>query len=86
MRSNLRAIRISLGMTQRELAAVFSQTAANISHYETGKQELPPACARALIVAARARGREVTFDEIYAVPKSGGGQSPLPFPDEAKAA
>jgi len=70
MASNLRTIRISLGMTQRELAAVFGQTAANISHYETGKQDLPPACARALIEAARVRGREVTFDEIYAARKA----------------
>lgn len=54
-------------MTQRELAEVFRQTPANVSHYETGKQELPPACARALIEAAKVRGREVTFDEIYAV-------------------
>lgn len=60
-------------MTQRELAEVFRQTPANISHYETGKQELPPACARALIEAAKARGREVTFDEIYAVEKVGAG-------------
>lgn len=53
-------------MTQRELADVFSQTASNVSHYECGKQELPPACARALIIEARKRGVEISFDDIYA--------------------
>lgn len=65
MTSNLRAIRIALGMTQRELAEVFGQTSSNISHYENGKQDLPPVCARALIEAAQQRGRPLTFDEIY---------------------
>jgi len=54
-------------MTQRQLATIFGQTAANISHYENGKQELPPACARSLIEAAKTLGREITFDDIYGV-------------------
>lgn len=69
MKSNLRAIRLRLGMTQRELAEVFGQTAANISHYENGKQDLPPVCARALIEAAHHRAQSLTFDEIYAAEK-----------------
>lgn len=77
MTSNLRAIRLSLGMTQRELAAVFGQTAANVSHYENDKQELPPACARALIAAARDRGRDLSFDDIYGGPHC----SPQVHPD-----
>lgn len=52
-------------MTQRQVADVFGQTASNISHYENGKQELPPACARALIAAAAALGREISFDDLY---------------------
>ena len=69
MTSNLRAIRLALGMKQRELAEIFGKSAANISHYETGKQDLPPACARALIKAAQQRGRPLTFDEIYGTEK-----------------
>lgn len=73
MTCNLKSIRMALGMTQRELAAVFGQTASNVSHYESGKQEFPPACARALIVAARERGHDLTFDEIYTVAASDEG-------------
>lgn len=54
-------------MTQRELADVFGQTASNISHYEMGKQELPPACARALISYAKDKNQALTFEEIYEV-------------------
>ena len=60
-------------MTQRELAMVFGQTPSNISHYEAGKQELPPACARALIEAAKLRGKDITFDDIYGLPVAIGG-------------
>ena len=63
-------------MTQTDVAGVFGQTKSNVSHYETGKQELPPACARFLIEAARGRGREITFDEIYDVPKLGADDTP----------
>ena len=65
-------------MTQRELAAVFQQTASNVSHYETGKQELPPSCARALIWAARERGLDITFDDIYTVQKVAVGETAAP--------
>lgn len=54
-------------MTQREMADVFGQTASNISHYEMGKQELPPACARALISYAQNKNEALTFEEIYDV-------------------
>lgn len=84
MKCNLKSIRLDIGMTQREVAAVFGQTASNVSHYENGKQELPPACARALIEAARVRGREVTFDEIYAARKAV-TNTPAPEPRQAEA-
>ncbi|MBI3096369.1 MAG: hypothetical protein HYY97_15985 [Rhodocyclales bacterium] len=57
-------------MTQRELAMVFGQTPSNVSHYEAGKQEFPPACARALIEAAKLRGKDITFDDIYGLAAS----------------
>jgi transcriptional regulator with XRE-family HTH domain len=75
MTSNLKSIRVRLRMTQRDLASVFGQTPANISHYETGKQELPPACARALIAAAKDQGLDLTFDEIYITQKLGAGET-----------
>jgi transcriptional regulator with XRE-family HTH domain len=83
MTCNLKTIRLALGMTQREIAAVFGQTPSNVSHYENGKQELPPSCARALIDAAQGRGHNLTFDDIYTVEKVSSGGTP---PEERQAA
>ena len=75
MKSNLRQIRKSLGLTQTDVAVFFRQTKSNISHYETGKQDLPPACARILINEAKSRGRKITFNQIYDVEKLGAGDT-----------
>lgn len=65
MSTNLRAIRNRLKMTQLEIATAIGRTQANVSHYETARQEMPPSAARILIAVARSRGVELTFDEIY---------------------
>lgn len=65
MSCNLTIMRKRLGMTQRQVAALFEQTSANVSHYERGKQELPPRLARRLIEAAGAMGVDLSFDDIY---------------------
>lgn len=65
MTCNLRSIRTRLGLTQRELAQVFSMTASNVAHYEAGKQEFPPNVARALIKEAACHGLTIGFDDIY---------------------
>lgn len=71
-------------MTQREVALVFGQTPANISHYEAGKQEFPPECARALIAEAQRLGVDLTFDEIYDVPGRAMDQlAPAPLQEPA---
>lgn len=67
MTCNLREIRIAIGLTQRQVADLFGQTPSNISHYESGKQDLPARCARMLIHAAAANGKAVTFDDVYGV-------------------
>jgi len=75
MTCNLRSIRAALSLTQRELAAIFGQTASNVSHYEAGKQEFPPACARALIAEAKKRGVDLTFNDIYGTAIVGAGDT-----------
>lgn len=65
--NNVAHIRSSLGLSQAELAlAIGGMTAGNISHYEQGRQEVPPDVARRLIAAAAERGHVLTFDDIYA--------------------
>lgn len=59
-------------MTQRQVADLFGQTPANISHYENGNQDLPPKYARLLIDAAQVSGVSITFDDVYACPAASG--------------
>jgi putative transcriptional regulator len=62
--SNVRTIRERLKLTQAELAAVIGCTQGNVGHYERG-QTVPPAVARRLIRAARERGLDLSFDDVY---------------------
>lgn len=62
---HLRAIRERLGATQSALAAGIGVTQANISHYECGRQQIPPDVARRLIAFAKGEGVELSFDDIY---------------------
>lgn len=65
--NNISYIRSELGLSQSELAAAIGgMTAGNISHYEQGRQEVPPDVARRLIAAAAELGVVLTFDDIYA--------------------
>ena len=83
--SNLKQIRLSMGMTQTELAQVFGQTKGNISHYESGNQDLPVSVARQLIDYARTRGINLDFDAIYADPV-GADNTPSPESENKEAA
>ena len=65
--SNLRAIRTRLGMTQSVMAAELGCTKAMVSLYERGRPVLPVAAAGKLIAAARSRGVEISYDDIYRV-------------------
>jgi len=68
--NNMFRIRSKLGLSQVELAlAIGKMTAGNISHYENGRQAVPPAVARRLIAAAAKRGHVLTFDDIYGAPE-----------------
>lgn len=61
----IQLIRKRLGVTQANLAAGIGVTQGNVSHYECGRQSMPPDVAVRLIDWARSLGHEVTFDQIY---------------------
>lgn len=65
--SNLRKIRTNLGMTQEALAGVFGCTKAMVSMYEKSRPVLPVPAATKLIEAARERGMQISYDDIYCV-------------------
>ena len=60
-------IRTKLGLSQRALADALALSQGNVSHYECGRQEVPPDVARRLISFAESRGESLTFDDIYSV-------------------
>ena len=64
--SNIKAIRIRLGVTQGALARGIGCTQGNIGHYENKGQTIPPEVARRLIIYAKSLGQDISFDDIYA--------------------
>lgn len=74
--SQLKQIRLRLGVTQHALAEAMGCVQGNISFYEKGRS-LPAAKAKALINFAATYGLILTFDHVY-------GDAPLP--DEALTA
>lgn len=60
-------IRSKLGLSQRAIADALALSQGNVSHYECGRQEVPPDVARRLISFAESRGVTLTFDDIYSV-------------------
>jgi transcriptional regulator with XRE-family HTH domain len=61
----IQRIRQRLGMTQVDLAKALGKSQSNISHYERGRQKVPPAVAHALVAVAKTRGKRVTLSQIY---------------------
>lgn len=80
---SIRDIRERLGMTQEAIADGIGVTQSNVSHYEQGRQQMPPDVARRLIALAHSLGHELTFDDIYAGPRSNSGE---PTPSTERAA
>ena len=63
--NNILSIRERLAMSQSDFAEAISVTQGNVSHYECGRQEVPPAVARRVIDLAKSHGLGVSFDDIY---------------------
>ena len=51
--NNILPIRQLLGMSQVEFGLAIGVSQGNVSHYEQGRQEVPPDVARRLISAAK---------------------------------
>jgi putative transcriptional regulator len=67
--SNFKRIRLRLGLSQAAIAAELGVTQGNVSHYEVGRNTIPPDVAGRLISVAKKRGHVITFDDVYAAPK-----------------
>jgi transcriptional regulator with XRE-family HTH domain len=63
---HLKAIRARLDLTQAAFAEAIGVTQSNVSHYECGRQQMPPDVARRLIATAKEMGVDLSFDDIYA--------------------
>ena len=63
--NNILQIRKQLGLSQVAFGKAINVSQGNVSHYEQGRQEVPPEVARRVIAAAEALGHAVTFDDIY---------------------
>lgn len=63
--NNILQIRKRLGLSQVAFGKAIDVSQGNVSHYEQGRQEVPPEVARRVIAAAEVMGHAVTFDDIY---------------------
>jgi len=63
--NNILKIRKRLDMTQVSFGEAIGVSQGNVSHYEQGRQEVPPDVARRVISVAAEHGHILTFDDIY---------------------
>ncbi|MBP9032774.1 MAG: helix-turn-helix transcriptional regulator [Pseudomonadales bacterium] len=66
--NNVSKIRRLFGLSQKDFGEAIGVTQGNVSHYEQGRQEMPPAVARRVIAAASERGLALRWDDIYGDP------------------
>lgn len=76
--SQLKLIRLRLGVTQKQLAEAMGCVQGNIPFYEKGRG-LPHTKAKRLISFAASHGLELSFDNVY-------GEKPLPEASNSAAA
>ena len=61
----LKALREELDISQAEMGALLDVSQASVSAYENGKVPPPDVAARVIRVAEE-KGKQITFDSIYA--------------------
>lgn len=66
--NNLKSLRKSLKITQRQLADEIGHTVSSIGHYESGRRMPGISTCHQLSVAFGKFGRKVTVDEIFPHP------------------
>lgn len=68
----IKAIRLALGVTQKQIGKAMGMTQGNVAFVERGQTLMPEAAAR-LIAYAKRLGVALSYDQIY-------GDAPLPAP------
>ncbi len=63
--NRFKTIRTRLGVTQKAIADGIGCSQANVVHYETRDQTVPPDSAKRLIVFAKGLGHAITYEDIY---------------------
>lgn len=63
--NRFKTIRTRLGVTQKAIADGIGCSQANVVHYETRDQTVPPESAKRLILFAKGLGHAVTYEDIY---------------------
>lgn len=63
--NNLKIIRKKLGLTQAQLADLIHCTQGNIGHYENKNQTIKPDVAQRILVVAKERGLDISYEDIY---------------------
>lgn len=63
--SNLKAIRKSINLTQKDLASDIGHTPASVGHYEAGRRSPDVDTCHLIIGALKKRGMDVTFEDIF---------------------
>lgn len=62
----IRSIRSKLNFSQDALAKALGKTKAAISHYESGRYQMPVSDAKVLIKVAACHGVRISLEDIYA--------------------
>lgn len=63
--SNLKTIRKSINLTQKDLAKDIGHTPASVGHYEAGRRSPDVDTCHLIIGALKKRGMDVTFEDIF---------------------
>lgn len=63
--SNLKTIRKSINLTQKDLAKDIGHTPASVGHYEAGRRSPDVVTCHLIICALKNRGMDVTFEDIF---------------------
>lgn len=66
--SNLKNIRKSMNLTQKQLAELIGQSAASVGHYESGRRSPDIETCHQILVALSNSGKKVSFEDIFPHP------------------
>ncbi|TDT01659.1 helix-turn-helix transcriptional regulator [Erwinia rhapontici] len=68
--SNLKGLRESLSITQKQLASEIGHTASSVGHYESGRRKPDIPTCHLIVSALSKHGTKVTIEDIFPNPES----------------